>query len=359
LFKNFGLQSTQSDGPWQIGNMTFEQFQESPLIKESHQTYQTEFKKPLTSLPTFSFETKRNLVSHRAFAGHCGRLQFDLKVITALHVKESGSATIDLPEYSQGWDFYHISPPNLHSAKNEEELVKLNRRYAIPSKTLKGMARMMYSATHKGQVEQNGKHNRMNCPDADTLFGFVQTDTGYMGRLNFSFAFLKEGSFVWYGMPFDYPHPKQHYNNIRIFPHNELQVEHMHVYQKENQFEEDKNYVPCRCLARGSKFSFTIDFWNLSDTELHDLIWCIQLKAPAPLQYAHKIGKGKMLGLGSCLIVVNPAQSWEYNWQERYRGKSVKELGRTPIPKQFLEHIRSQQHEEELYKMITVPKNLL
>lgn len=355
LFKSFGVQTTLPDGPWQRGIVTWEQFQQSTGVVQSHDHFQKQLKQPLTTIPTFSFTKDKKLASHKAFSGHCGQLHCNLLALSPIHIKESGSPTIDKPELSQGWDFYHISPPGQHAVATEEELINLHRQYTIPSKTIKGMLRMMYSITHNGQVEEAGKFHKMNCSAADSLFGFVQTDTGYMGRLNFSFAPMQEGSFIWYGMPYEYPHPIITFKDIRLFPHIDLPTEVLRIYEDNSQFQEDKNFVPCRCVNINSKFAFTIDFWNLTDDELQDMFWAIQLTPPnSKVQYAHKLGKGKMLGFGSCRIVVDPAQSWEYNWQERYK-ESVQNLGHVPIASKFFQYARNQKTEAELYKLLTFP----
>jgi CRISPR/Cas system CSM-associated protein Csm3 (group 7 of RAMP superfamily) len=53
-------------------------------------------------------------------------------------------------------------------------------------------------------------------------------------------------------------------------------------------------------LKPGAKFKFTVDFENLSETELKLLVWCLNLEGGM----AHHFGMGKPIGLGSAKVTV-------------------------------------------------------
>jgi CRISPR/Cas system CSM-associated protein Csm3 (group 7 of RAMP superfamily) len=66
---------------------------------------------------------------------------------------------------------------------------------------------------------------------------------------------------------------------------------------------------------RGARFRFEVRFENLTEEELRQLTGCLCLAEG----YAHKIGMGKPLGLGSCRIEVIAEESAVYRGGERYR----------------------------------------
>ena len=111
-----------------------------------------------------------------------------------------------------------------------------------------------------------------------------------------------------------------------------------------------KKKVPCRCVAPGTRFHFVVNFWNLTDEELEKLIWSLKLNDNC----AHKLGKGKALGLGSCKITIDAQNSHLYNWKDRYA--TFENLGIKEIPKKFLKITRSQ--EPNLHKLLNFPDEL-
>lgn len=75
------------------------------------------------------------------------------------------------------------------------------------------------------------------------------------------------------------------------------------------QLEEDKQHTRIKPVRSGVKFRFRVRFENLLSQELGLLLWAVKL--PANGEFAHKIGMGKPLGLGSvrlrpALTVIEP-----------------------------------------------------
>ncbi|MDW7679811.1 MAG: RAMP superfamily CRISPR-associated protein, partial [bacterium] len=80
-------------------------------------------------------------ISHRYFGGYCGILSLEGEILTPISIKESGEASFNSQingETVYGWDFFSISPP-------EASLRGGQKIYAIPSKTLRGMLRHVYT----------------------------------------------------------------------------------------------------------------------------------------------------------------------------------------------------------------------
>ena len=66
--------------------------------------------------------------------------------------------------------------------------------------------------------------------------------------------------------------------------------------------EHPKQLTQVRPVKPGVHFEFTIRFENLSDVELGSLLWTLSLPGEANKQYAHKLGMGKSLGMGSVYL---------------------------------------------------------
>jgi len=58
-------------------------------------------------------------------------------------------------------------------------------------------------------------------------------------------------------------------------------------------------HTQCKPVRSGVRFNFRIYFDNLSDVELGALLWALQLPGNAGMEYRHKIGMGKPLGMGA------------------------------------------------------------
>jgi len=66
--------------------------------------------------------------------------------------------------------------------------------------------------------------------------------------------------------------------------------------------EHPKQLTQVRPVKPGVHFAFTIRFENLSDIELGALLWTLSLPGAENKQYAHKLGMGKPLGMGSVYL---------------------------------------------------------
>ena len=67
--------------------------------------------------------------------------------------------------------------------------------------------------------------------------------------------------------------------------------------------EHPKQLTQVRPVKPGVQFEFTIRFENLSEIELGALLWTLSLPGEANKQYAHKLGMGKSLGMGSVYLI--------------------------------------------------------
>jgi len=297
LLKKFGISDgSGKENCWKKGVIIYEKLRESKVYTEAHESFKNCFSQN-TNPQIRNFNLKGiNLVSHWGLWNRCGRLSCNLEVLTPLHIKESGQPSFDNPVK---WDFYSISPPSKDNRPAEGK-----RIYAVPSKTIKGVLRNLYSI--------------ITGTDGSSLFGFVEQSGAYMGRVNVSFAEFKSGEFKWYSIPHHYKVEKQTINskgkNYRVFPHTELMESVIEGINNK------PTYTICRCAEKGAKFSFTLDFWNLTDEEFNKLVWCLNGRD-------YKMGKGKALGLGSTKITINPAESIIWNWQGRYLGGNLNDSG--------------------------------
>jgi hypothetical protein len=273
-------------------------------------------------------------VSHRAFGGYCGMLVMEGKVLTPVTVRESGepSFSVDLDHGPvNGWDFFSMSPPGNASRSSE-------RTYALPSKSIKGMVRHVYSIASNSSGS-SPDISRLN--PVDSLFGWVGDgpNQAIMGRLSFSFGMFQDPNLAWFKIP--YPYGEWHYmggqwksipdgfaskvvinDTWRLFPHTPLApiVEMMDEFLPDSP---QTNYV--RAVLPDESCRFSIRFWNLDKEELQRLIWCLALEQ----ELAHKIGGNRYLGFGSLGLRVLP-DSFLVDWANRYSGGSD-ENWRLPI----------------------------
>jgi len=273
-------------------------------------------------------------VSHRAFGGYCGMLVMEAKALTPVSVRESGepSFSVDLEDGPvNGWDFFSMSAPANTSRSSERE-------YALPSKSIKGMIRHMYSIASDSS-EPSPDISRLN--PVDSLFGWVGNgpNQAIMGRLSFSFGMFEEPKLAWFKIP--YPYGEWQYmggqwksipdgfaskmvisDTWRLFPHAPLApiVEMMDEFRPDSP---QANYV--RAVLPDERCRFSIRFWNLNETELQRLIWCLVLEE----EMAHKIGGSRYLGFGSLRLQLL-SHSFLVDWTNRYSGR-IDENWRLPI----------------------------
>ncbi|MFP4393949.1 MAG: RAMP superfamily CRISPR-associated protein [Anaerolineales bacterium] len=267
---------------------------------------------------------REGFISHRAFGGNCGMLVVEAEALTPLHIRESGEpswqVTLSKGQVN-GWDAFSMSPPE--AAMRPED-----RTYALPSKSVKGMIRHIYTIASDSQ-QPSVDLSRLN--PADALFGWVGkgTDQSVMGRLAFSFAMFEEAELAWFKAPYPYTgwrfnptkgewvvHEDQAVSKYkiadtwRVFRHKPLAPL---VKQLDDFTPDDVQASYFRALLPGAKAKFTIRFWNLEDEELQRLMWSVHLQPGL----AHKIGHRRYLGFGSLKLRVLP-ESYFIDWSQRY-----------------------------------------
>jgi CRISPR/Cas system CSM-associated protein Csm3 (group 7 of RAMP superfamily) len=278
--------------------------------------------------------THDGFISHRAFGGYCGTLFLEAEVLRPIHIQESGQ-----PSYStvldgqtvNGWDFFAMAPP-------EVTLRSAERTYALPSRSLKGMVRHLYTIASDART---ASRDLSSLNPADSLFGWVGQgqNQAIMGRLAFSFAPFAAPELAWLKVPAFYK--GWHYINgqwkqvegqkaatlviderWRLFPHTPVApiVQNMAAFTPDAS---NMGYV--RAILPGARARFHVRFWNLEEAELQRLIWCLTLEE----NLAHKLGKHRYLGLGTIRVCALP-DSFLTDWGQRYGGQPA-EQGRLPL----------------------------
>ncbi|CAK0777374.1 conserved hypothetical protein [Gammaproteobacteria bacterium] len=267
--------------------------------------------------------SKSGFISHRSFGGYSGTLVIEAELMAPLHIKESGepTATVSLNDGQvNGWDFFSMATPEAAARPTD-------KAYALPSRSIKGMLRHVYSiASDSSQLSSDLTH--LN--PADRLFGWVGLgpNQSIMGRVSFSFGlFDAAAQSSWFAVPFPYTgwafeNGKWNHKagravprtmvgaNWRLFQHTPLAptVTRLDTFQPNTA---QASYF--RALLPGSKARFTIRFWNLEELEFQRLIWSIVLEPGL----AHKIGHHRHLGFGSLRLRILP-ESFLIDWAKRY-----------------------------------------
>jgi CRISPR/Cas system CSM-associated protein Csm3 (group 7 of RAMP superfamily) len=267
---------------------------------------------------------RAGFVSHRAFGGYCGTLAVEAEVLTPLNIRESGEPSFrttlaDGPV--NGWDFFSMAPPE--AAHRGPHKV-----YALPSRSIKGMLRHIYTIASDSR-EPSSDISRLN--PTDGLFGWVGTgpNQAIMGRLSFGFGLFDEPELAWFKVP--YPYGEWQYSGgqwkhapdspaakmlidktWRVFPHAPLAP----IAKRLDDFQPDTFQARYfRAILPGARARFTIRFWNLDEQELQRLMWCVALKPGL----AHKMGNNRYLGFGSLRLHILP-DSFLIDWAKRYAG---------------------------------------
>jgi hypothetical protein len=279
-------------------------------------------------------KANQGFISHRSFGGYCGVLSLEGEILTPISIQESGEPSFRLimdGEHVNGWDFFAMTPPEASLRGNE-------KLYALPSKSIRGMVRHIYSIA--SNVDEASKDiSQMN--PVDSLFGWVGPgqNQAIAGRLSFHFATFEKPELAWYKIP--YPYGNWHFmdgewKNIqqaqakllrigdgwRYFPHAPLAP----IVQKLEEFKPDTvraSYM--RAILPGARCRFTIRFWNLLEEELQRFIWCLVMEDGL----AHKMGKARYLGFGSLKLSLR-SDSYLIKWEDRYSGKA-EDSWRSPL----------------------------
>ncbi len=314
----FGDSSLTADGAWQRLTLEGEAATQAMLA-------QAALASGTAKVSTTPPKAGAGFVSHRAFGGYSGILSLSAQILTPTHVSESGEPSdranlADGPV--NGWDFFAM-------AAAEAALRPAQKTYALPSKSLRGMIRHIY-AIASNATQTSADLSRLN-PE-DSLFGWVGQgqNQALMSRLVFSFGLFDSPQLAWFKVPYPYggwnyrngqwqnsgkggASPLVIANRWRLFPHAPLAP----IIQQTESFQPDTaqaSYV--QAILPGAQARFTVRFWNLAETELQRLLWCLVLE---PGQ-AHKLGKHRHLGLGSLRLSLLP-DSYLIDWVKRYANK--------------------------------------
>lgn len=262
-------------------------------------------------------------ISHRAFGGYSGKLIVEAQVLSPLHIAESGEPSFKtkLDDGTvNGWDFFAFAPA-------EAALRPDKKLYALPSRSIKGLLRHIYTIASNAATPSTDL-SKLN--PADALFGWVGQgpNQAIMGRLAFDFGLFENAELAWFKVPYPYTgwtfvdgkwqHQPGHavpiyrVGNWRLFRHAPLAP----IVKRLDTFAPDTpqaSYV--RAILPGARARFAIRFWNLEQQELQRLIWCIVLEP----HLAHKLGKHRHVGFGSVRLHILP-ESWLTRLDARYAG---------------------------------------
>lgn len=270
-------------------------------------------------------KAQAGFISHRAFGGYSGKLIVEAEVLSPLHIAESGEPSFKtkLPDgIINGWDFFAMAPA-------EAALRPATKAYALPSRSIKGLLRHLYTIA-SNSATPSPDLSRLNPVDA--LFGWVGQgpNQAIMGRLAFDFGLFEQPELAWFKVP--YPYTGWTYSNgkwhhqpghavpmyrvaqWRLFLHAPLAP----IVKRLDDFQPDTaqaSYI--RAVLPGARARFGIRFWNLEESELQRLIWCLALEPTL----AHKLGKHRHVGFGSLRLHLLPA-SFFTRLGERYAGAS-------------------------------------
>lgn len=94
---------------------------------------------------------------------------------------------------------------------------------------------------------------------------------------------------------------------------NEAWVQH--IKTQENVDLSDTQHTRLRAINTDVEFTFKVHFENLSKVELGALCWALKPNGEAGKTYAHKLGMGKSLGMGSVQLC---ATLYKINLEDRY-----------------------------------------
>jgi CRISPR/Cas system CSM-associated protein Csm3 (group 7 of RAMP superfamily) len=309
----FGDQEPTQDGAWYRLSLEGEEAAQTLDVLDPLELQQSIYVPP---------RADAGFISHRSFGGHCGMLFVEAEVLTPIHIQESGEpsyrARLD-GESVNGWDFFSMAPPAADARPDD-------RPYALPSQSLKGLLRHVYTIA-SDSAEPSTDLRNLN--PADSLFGFVGPgqNQALMGRLSVDFGFFDDPELAWFKAPYPYTGwrftgdewtfaegssvPQERIaGQWRVFPHAPLAP----IVEPLDGFKPDAvqaNY--CRAILPGARARFAIRFWNLEDEELQRLLWTATLEPGL----AHKMGKNRYLGFGSLRMHLLP-ESYLIDWSKRY-----------------------------------------
>jgi len=329
--KLFGDQPLRAEGMWQRLTLTGDQAANA-----------LQWLVPLTGAKPPAPQPPRaaaGFISHRAFGGYSGKLIVEAEVLSPLHIAESGEpsfkAQLDGVTVN-GWDCFALAPA-------EAALRPQPGLYALPSRSIKGLLRHLYTIV-SNSTTPSSDISRLN--PVDSLFGWVGQgpNQAIMGRLAFEMGVFGDAQLAWFKVPYPYTgwvwdgkqwlHQPGHAvpmqriaNQWRLFLHAPLAP----IVKRLDDFQPDSvqaSYI--RAILPGARARFSIRFWNLEQEELQRLIWCIALEP----HLAHKLGKHRHVGFGSVRLHIRP-ESALYRLDERYAGATESQWQRPLVVKEW------------------------
>lgn len=331
--KLFGERELGQDGIWQKLDV------EGEAAAEALQAALIPLKQKQDSAPPP--RARAGFVSHRAFGGYCGMLVLEAETLTPLNIRESGEpsfkATLEDGPVN-GWDFFAFAPPE--AAQRDSD-----KKYAIPSQSIKGMLRHVYTIASDSRQPST---DIASLNPVDSLFGWVGQgpNQALMGRLSFTFGLFQEPELAWFKAPYPYGHwqyaggqwkqaaggsaTKSLIGSTwRVFPHAPLAP----IVKQLADFQPDTFQARYfRAVLPGSRARFTLRFWNLEREELQRLMWCVALEPGM----GHKMGNNRYLGFGSLRLRVLP-ESYLIDWAKRYAGGTERDWQLPLQPSDWIE----------------------
>jgi len=184
----------------------------------------------------------------------------------------------------------------------------------VPASSIRGMVRNMMEMLGAGCARFYQAH----CPEhlqqcnaeaaclACRVFGFVDGDYGWAGKVRFSDTAPVKIAWVRYAAPVEGrpPQNESHGSGWILFPHTKPALR--------------QDPRGARCIPEGQSFPFRIEYLNLDAEEYALFKFALTLKHTSldaatgrPIDLCHKLGFAKALGLGSCTISITKDKSPE------------------------------------------------
>ena len=271
-------------------------------------------------------------MAHEKFRGHTGEAEFEIEVISPLHV---GSGYFELSEDAR-----------LNSGRVVRGIVKRENNPIIPGTSIKGMVRSIYEAITSSclrcikkdaneakskiprwliqQMTQSGAPNKEYvkvelkevdrfkgceykegaklCP-ACSLFGAM----GYKGRISFSDAILKESKKKQMVEVPALQSPHLHMVGTPSVEGSKIVVSKLKGRKFYRQSSRRRGNEPVDYIPEKSKLSFKMHFENLEEKELGGIFLCLGLDN----SFIPRLGGGKTIGLGKIKVSLSKLEVWD------------------------------------------------
>jgi CRISPR/Cas system CSM-associated protein Csm3 (group 7 of RAMP superfamily) len=328
--KLFGDQPLRAEGMWQRLTLTGDQAARA-----------LQWLAPLTGAKVAPKPPRAaaGFISHRAFGGYSGKLVVEAEVLSPLHIAESGEPSFkaQLAEGTvNGWDCFALAP-------GEAALRPQTKTYAIPSRSIKGLLRHLYTIASNSATPSS---DLSHLNPVDSLFGWVGQgpNQAIMGRLAFEMGIFTDAELAWFKVPYPYTGwmwldgKWQHQPGNAVPMHRIAQQWRLFLHvplapivKRLDDFQPDTvqaSYI--RAILPGARARLSIRFWNLEQEELQRLIWCIELEP----HLAHKLGKHRHVGFGSVRLRILPESSL-FHLDERYAGAPEAQWQRPLVPREW------------------------